>query len=85
MEQTAQVAPLVVMESSQMYFNSYRDGYQAQKEWIAWRIVDNNVKNVLINGKTANLISTKLFPYKVCYLIGNSKQIDPSLIETELY
>ena len=63
-------------EGENVYFLC--SAYNKHKNWIYWGILwDDSIKNVLINGENSNIISFKMYGWRLCYKIGNESEEPP--------
>lgn len=83
-EQSIGLDHVLNKEYPSVNFTAYKkNNYMPSTKWIAWNIVDKDVKTVWIENQVANLIDLEKDSYKICYLIGNGKKRTDLIVKIE--
>lgn len=83
-EQSTGLDHVLNKEYPSVNFTAYKkNNYMPSTKWIAWNIVDKDVKTVWIENQVANLIDLEKDSYKICYLIGNGKKRTDLIVKIE--
>ncbi|CVI70604.1 hypothetical protein NDGK_01930 [Clostridiales bacterium CHKCI001] len=83
-EQNVELNSILNKEYIGLNFMTYRKSeYNPNIKWIAWNIVDKDIKTVWIDNQVANLIEFNGGSYKLCYLIGDGTRTDVPTIKID--